>query len=58
MKRILKILVPMRIYMFSIIRWLKVTEELILIPDNEESLGEMHMKDYIDVSNQDNTAPD
>ena len=35
-------------------------EELILIPeirDNEESLGEMHMKDYIDVSNQENTAP-
>ena len=25
--------------------------------DNEESLGEMHMKDYIDVSNQENTAP-
>ena len=25
--------------------------------DNEESLGEMHMKDYIDVSNQGNTAP-
>ena len=25
--------------------------------DNEESLSEMHMKDYIDVSNQENTAP-
>ena len=25
--------------------------------DNEESLGEMHMKDYIDVSNQENTPP-
>ena len=25
--------------------------------DNEESLGEMHMKDYIDVSNQENAAP-
>ena len=25
--------------------------------DNEESVGEMHMKDYIDVSNQENTAP-
>ena len=25
--------------------------------DNEESLGEMHMKDYIDVSNQKNVAP-
>ena len=25
--------------------------------DNEESLGEMHMKDYIDVSNQENMAP-
>ena len=25
--------------------------------DNEESLGEMRMKDYIDVSNQENTAP-
>ena len=25
--------------------------------DNEESLGEVHMKDYIDVSNQENTAP-
>ena len=26
--------------------------------DNEESLGEMHMKDYyIDISNQENTAP-
>ena len=24
--------------------------------DNEESLGEMHMKDYIDVSNQENTV--
>ena len=29
----------------------------INIRDNEESLGEMHMKDYIDVSNQENTAP-
>ena len=25
--------------------------------DNEESVGEMHMKDYIDVSNQENVAP-
>ena len=25
--------------------------------DNEESLGEMHMKDFIDVANQENTAP-
>ena len=25
--------------------------------DNEESLGEMHMKDYIDVSSQENTGP-
>ena len=25
--------------------------------DNEESLGEMHMKDYIDVANLENTAP-
>ena len=24
---------------------------------NEESLGEMHMKDYIDVTNQENTSP-
>ena len=26
-------------------------------PDNEEFVGEMHMKDYIDVSNQENVAP-
>ena len=25
--------------------------------DNEEFVGEMHMKDYIDVSNQENVAP-
>ena len=25
--------------------------------DNEESVGETHMKDYIDVSNQENVAP-
>ena len=25
--------------------------------DNEEYVGEMHMKDYIDVSNQENVAP-
>ena len=25
--------------------------------DDEESVGEMHMKDYIDVSNQENVAP-
>ena len=25
--------------------------------DNEESLGDMHMKDYMDVSNQENVAP-
>ena len=25
--------------------------------DNEESVGEMHMKDYIDVSNQENVVP-
>ena len=52
--------------MFSMIRWLKVIEELILevnininTRDDEESVGEMHMKDYvdIDVSNQENVAP-
>ena len=25
--------------------------------DDEESVGEMHMKDYIDVSNHEHTAP-
>ena len=29
----------------------------INIRDNEESVGEMHMKDYIDVSNQENVVP-
>ena len=48
--------------MFSMIRWFKVIEELILIlilntRDVEESGGEMHMKDYIDVSNQENVVP-
>ena len=27
------------------------------IRDDEESVGEMHMKDYIDVTNQENTSP-
>ena len=25
--------------------------------DNDESLGDMHMKDHMDVSNQENVAP-
>ena len=30
---------------------------LLYARDNEEFVGEMHMKDYIDVSNQENVAP-
>ena len=52
--------------MFLMIRWLKAqgysyrgVDINIDTRDDEESVGEMHMKDYIyiDVSNQENVAP-